>query len=272
MSYLKNLEYAAAQPQEEKANFLLIGSSGSGKTRLCGTAPGPILVHSFDPGGTKTLRAMLAQGTSKTKMFFDTSFEREDAAKPTAYKMWESCFRALSKEGVFNQIGTYVIDSGTRFIEAISNEILKQGGVGKSKSRAGEPLQLQDYQIQQLWTTRVLTELTNLPCNFIFTAHIEMTRDEVDGRMYATIHASGKLKIKLPLLFDEVLVLKNKETSAGTQRTLITSVDGKLNARTRIGAEGIFAKEEPPDIRALLKKAGYPYEDKIEEKEEKEDV
>ena len=44
----------ASTASQQKRNFLLLGDSGSGKTQCASTAPRPIHIFSFDPGGTKT--------------------------------------------------------------------------------------------------------------------------------------------------------------------------------------------------------------------------
>ena len=43
--------------QSKTVNILLLGESGSGKTFLMRTAPGPVHIDSFDPGGSTSLRS-----------------------------------------------------------------------------------------------------------------------------------------------------------------------------------------------------------------------
>lgn len=244
--------------QKKKANFLIYSKPGGGKTRLIGTAPGPVLVHSFDPGGTRTLATMISQGTIKAENFIlDTRFEKEDNKKPTVYKAWEKEVNELLEDKAFAQLGTYVIDSGTGWLVAMMNEIIKQD----PKNNTVNP-QIQNYGMQQTFVQGIMGKLTSIPCNFVLTGHIDTFIDATDGRVHTSLLAAGKLKTKLPLWFDEFWVIDVKKTARGIDRQILTSITGKHEARTRIGAEGVFTEYIKPDIREALKVAGYPYKDK----------
>lgn len=259
-SFLKRLEkyksnYAETS-QNKKANFIIAGRPGCGKTRLIGTAPGPILIDSFDPGGTKTLKEEIEKG----RVFVDTSFEYvvndpSVIGGRQTFTNWQQSFNMRAREGFFNNLGTYAIDSGTRWVESIIDFI-----AGKEKRKHGE-LQLQDYKTLQIMVKDFLTVLTNLPCNFIFTMHLDVGQDAVTGKTLTKLMTPGKSSTTIPSLFDEYYVMEVEEKSNGLNRMLITEIDGRVDARTRIGAN-IFSAKEQPHIANLLKKAGYSYEDK----------
>ena len=250
--------YYQESTQTGKGNFLLVGGIGAGKTHALPTAPGPILIDSFDPGGCRTIRVEIEKG----RVFVDSQYEKEDGREPFAYKKWEENFNNRLASGIFDQIGTYCIDSGTNWLDAMMNEILRQN------KRAGTTPQLQDYGTQQIYTTTYLKLVAAIPCNFIMTAHIDTFRDEVDGKVHTSLLAAGKNKVKIPLLFDEVYVMERKAirnqqgTETGSKRVFLTEQTGKHQARTRLGTGGLFKPEEEPNIAALLKKAGLPWEDK----------
>ena len=63
-------------------------------------------------------------------------------------------------------------------------------------------------------------------------------------------------------MFDEIYVTIAKQTSKGIEYSLLTRNDGLYQARTRLGRGGRFETYEKPDIKYLLKKAGFPTEDK----------
>ena len=76
---------------QEKLNALVLGTYGSGKTTLAATCPSPVLIHSFDPGGTKGLKAEIEAG----KIFVDTRFEHDDTkTKSAAQRMNFDILRA----------------------------------------------------------------------------------------------------------------------------------------------------------------------------------
>lgn len=252
------------EKRNDKLNFLIYGRTGTGKSHLISTCPKPVLVHSFDPGGTKTLnrfkdKELIKDGFRHIEYFLDTRFEKDDANKPTAYKLWEQEVNRLYEKGMFNNIGTYVIDSGTNWLKAQMSEILRQ------EKRPGEPTQIQDWGTQLGFAVQALNAMCNLPCNFVLIGHIMVKEDKVDGRNHSYLFTQGeKIKTLIPLNFDEVYILDAKECSKttdpeGVQRELIVKITGKHDARSRMQMkEGRMA----PDLRAILKAGGYPYEDK----------
>lgn len=252
MAELQKLQTTYTDDGKNKTfNAIVYGDIGTGKTRLLETCPGPVLVHSFDPGGTLTLRKSIEAG----HVYVDTRFEKEDAKLPSAYRLWEAEFDRLRKSDFFESIGTYAVDSATTLMDALMNEILKRAG------RAGGTPQKMDWMVQMNCMRDIMKLFTTLPCNCILIAHVDNDKDEATGKMFNYPMMTGKLKRKVPLLFDEIYAAQSKATSKGTEYSLLTQNDGLWQARTRIGRDGIFEKYEVPDIRLLLKKAGMPYED-----------
>jgi hypothetical protein len=190
-------------------------------------------------------------------MFADTRFENEDSAAPTAFSLWVREMELLEREHAFDKLGTYCLDSGTTWSEAVMNQILVLAG-----RKDGTP-QLQDYQKQMQLIGRILKELTSKPCDFLFMSHLELHKDELSGKVNARILMTGKLSIRIPLLFDEVYIAQAKKTSSGIEYSLQTASDGYYIARTRLGAKGKFLVFEKPDIKALLRKAGMSDADKV---------
>ena len=233
-------------------NAIIYGDIGTGKTNLLRTCRTPVLLHSFDPGGSKTIRDCIEKGD----IIADTRFENEDAKKPSAYREWEKEFDRLRGTDFFKSIGTYVIDSATTWSDAMMNEILKKNG------RSGQIPQIQDYLVQQNTVRDTMKCFTNLPCDCILTGHIQMDKDEVTGRMMSSMMIAGKASIKMPLLFDEIYVSISKQTSKGVEYSLLTRNDGVYKARTRLGKSGSLEAYEEPNIKKILEKTGMNSKDK----------
>jgi len=73
---------------------------------------------------------------------------------------------------------------------------------------------------------------------------------------------TGKLKKRVPAIFDEVYFMHIASSVKGT-RKLQTQPKNRINAGSRLGHGGKLLEQEDPDIKAILKKVGYPYEDKV---------
>lgn len=229
-------------------NAIIYGPIGSGKTQLLRTCRPPVFVDSFDPGGTKTNKDWIDQG----KMYVDIRWEDEDPKTPTVFSAWDGVYHQRKRDGFFAQLGTYAIDSGTTFAGTIMNTILKKAG------RPGSfPFQ-QDYGPAMGILESVIKDFTTLPCDCILLCHEDIDKDDVSGKMFISPLFWGKLKGRLPLLFDEIYHTETKETSSGqVNYSLLTRATGLTKARTRLGRDGRFDMYEPQDISALLKKAGY---------------
>lgn len=258
------------QRAKTKANFLIIGKQGSGKTFNLQYAPGPVLIHSFDPGGSIGMTEAVASG----RVLVDTRFENESAAKPQAYRLWERTFLQYRRDGVFDGIGTYVIDSLRPWASSLMYEIMKERG-RKPPERSDltkDPdivPELGDYNLQQKTLMQNLADVMNLPCNVVIIGHISVDKDQVTGANVGRVLVDGRTFPDLiPTLFDEVYfaealsVPPTNDNPRGQKFIYRTVPKSIFNSRSRLSAKGILGAEEPQNIQAILKKAGYAYEDK----------
>jgi hypothetical protein len=255
-------DYYAGDPLQKRFSALVTGETNAGKTYLLRTARKPIHIDSFDPGGTKCLSDLIKSGD----IIADTSFEDEDPFEPKAFAAWKKAIDLRFQIGYFEQFGTYCIDSATMLGIAVMNDQLK------SKSRAGEAPQMRvDYMPQKVALTNYIRKLMRLPCDFILTGHLReikklisidaktgITHEEIKYRFYVT----GDAVVTIPLLFDEIYVIVGEEGRQGPKREMLTDSLGTYIARSRLKRGGLLNAIEPPDIKALLKKAGFSTEDK----------
>lgn len=248
-----------AESASAYANMLVTGDSGTGKTQLLATAPKPVHIDSFDPGGTTT-RAL--------QPFIDSGdiivdrYENDDWNNPQEYKRWEKTFLDRRKEGYFDCIGTYSIDSATNWVVSMMGNIMRLGKGKNVQPHAGGNPYESDYLHQQLNASNILRrDVMALPCHTLITGHLTFYKDDLTGKIETGLLMWGKLAQLFPIVFDEQYVMMVKKKAQESEYLLLTQNDGYYKAKTRMGG-GIFTKQEQPDIRALLKKAGKNHEDK----------
>jgi len=239
--------------RQEYLSAIVYGPSGSGKTYSLKTCVHPTLIHSFDRGGCQSLFKEVKEG----KILVDSSFENENPKAPSAWSKWEKAFDKLTSENIFNELGTYVIDSFTLWSDAAMYEVLAR----EKQSIAEGNIRMRDWGLQMnLLYTSLKKILSKTNCNVIILAHSTTEKDEITGKIDRTIDATGKLRNKLPILFDECYTSYVKSSSKEVKflwNTLPHDLYGY--AKTRIGKGGIGIAQ---DYKKLLKDAGKSFEDK----------
>ena len=235
----------------DKVNILIYGDYGTGKTSMVCTAPKPIWICNFDPSGTTvtSIQPLIAEGSVIVVDYSNDSWKQ-----PTQFRQWERDFAELNQSGVFEHIGTYVIDSLTRWAESALYEITKRAVGARAAGKDNEYIpDKKEYLIQQLTAVDWLSKLCHIKCNFIGTGHIGLLKDDMTGKIETGLLLAGKLSEKVPLVFEEKWLTRTQgqqEVSYVVQ----TKNDGYYKAETRMGG-GTFAQFEHPDIKALMLKA-----------------
>jgi len=236
---------------------LIYGISGVGKTFSLRTGRRPIHLDSFDPNGSQSIDDVIKTPENpKGYIYVDTRFEIEDPRKPTAWNLYDKEIHRRYREGYFNHISMYATDL-TSLSTAAMNQTLAE-----SNRHGGVPQQ-NDYLPAMTKIINALRFLMSLPCDVALLAHIAAREDAVTGKSTYFPLTLGKAHVThIPLLFSEIYVAQTKETADGLRYAWLTQAAGSYTARTRLGKNGRFDKYEPPDFKALLKKAGKAIEDK----------
>ena len=245
-------------PRNQSFNAIIHGPIKVGKTSLIRTCPKPVLVHSFDPGGTDVLKDLIATG----EVLADTSFEREDPFHPKACRLWEDSFNYLWQKDFFSHIGTFVIDSMTTWAQVIMYEIIRRAALKKKDRTCGDAPRKQDWLPQMAFIENYMRKFLSLPCHCILMGHSDQpTDDEGNPTGDKGIMITGKLRERVPALFSEIYYLRIKDFKKETRELLVKPVYG-IQVGTRLGNGGKLDKIEPPDIKAIMKKVGLDNSDK----------
>lgn len=241
-------------------NAMILGTKGCGKTTVWATARRPIIAAMFDPGGAKSIRSEISKGGIHIM-----SYEGESWKRPREYAQWEVDYMKLETDGVFNQIGTYVIDSASTWIQAMMNCIVSKQMTERKKDRPNFLPAIGDYNVALYTMIDIIKRISNQSCDFILTGHMVKEVDHLTGGFVMTLKAFPCFQIDMPLLFDEFYIMADNGVAndqGGIINQLLTGKKGIREASTRIGAGGKFDLYEKPNIKSLLKKAGLPFQDK----------
>lgn len=240
-------------PRSKSFTGLITGKSGSGKSFLMRTMPRPIHVDFFDPGGTVNLVDLIDRG----EIVPDTRWDNEDEDHPHVYSAWKDEMEMRLANNYFDMFATYVIDSSTTWADCIMNWVLKRAGIPGQAPRWAH-----DYVPQKVEIHKWVKKLMGLPCNFIMTGHLEAEKDEVSGRIHYSYMTTGKGSVTIPLLFDEVWVMDPQEKSGDVEYRILTKSTKAYTCRSRLAKDGLLEMYEPANMRNILKKAKFTYEDK----------
>lgn len=243
-----------AYNKKSRDNFtaLIYGQFGSGKTQMLTTARRPIVLEVFDPKGW--IGPEVKRGIEEGWIFpTDWSGDRMDA--PEQYRKWELRLKSWVNGGFLNTIGTYAIDSISTWSRAMMNQIVK------ARDRKYLVPAQQDYMVVLNRLIDVILTMSNQECDFIMTGHMEMEKDEEGGGWISNLALFKSLRKDVPLLFTEKWLLLPQLAGTEVNYRVLTQNTGRHLASTRIGG-GKFDMYEEPDIKKLLKKAGWDTSDK----------
>lgn len=241
-------------PGQKGFNLLLLGEYGSGKTFILRTARFPIHIDSFDPGGTKCLRDLIARG----EIVADTRYESEDPYNPSVYEKWYREFNYRKREGYFDQFATYCLDSSTNWGKSVLGAFVKKNG--------GDPTAVpnykQHYHFQKFDIMAYIRNILTISCDCIVTGHLAKEKDEDLGQIFFRYIATGDHAQTIPLLFDEIWIMQSYPSGEGVKYRVLTESTGQYQARSRLSAGGRLKTYEEPDIKAILHKVGLPTDNK----------
>lgn len=249
-------ELYKTQPQLS-FSALIKGLEGVGKTSFICTGPKPILIDSFDPKGTVGIELAYAEDIKAGNLLI-RKFWNEDYEHPTEYIKWEELHDKDKETGFLNYFGTYAIDSFITFLDAMANKL----SVYMKRDRRVQKLAINDYLVIYDQMKSIVKTCSSYNCNFIMTAHLDTYIDKVTDETRTEIKGYKGLKTDIPLLFTEKYVLETEETAQGVKHKLFTRAAGKFRASTQLGRNGKLKDIEEANLKNILEKTGFSYEDK----------
>lgn len=198
----------AKDHKAQAKKILAVGNAGGGKTAAFCTLPGKKFIYIFDPSALETLQGQDVDyeiflpdelNMSATALKAGVADRPARQKEPKAYREFEQDFEKKLESGFFNDYDVIGFDSMTTFSDALMDRILWLN------KRLGKHPEMADWTATMNSIVNVLRTLTSIQGKVIYvTAHLDMAKDEVTGKIQNQLNLIGKLKSKLPLLFSDV--------------------------------------------------------------------
>lgn len=200
---------------------LVYGRSGVGKTRLCATAPKPIILSA--ESGMLSLRDQEVP-VLEIRTCDDLNRAHDWLSGPAGAQYYTICLDSLSE---------------------IGEKVLTNAKAGTKDGR-----QAYGTLADQMWTT--IRAFRDMPGKcVVMTAKAEWVKDENGVTRWMPSMPGKQLTNGLPYFFDEVFYLGNFRGAAGEFTALQTRADLQYDAKDRSGALDHY---EWPDLTAVFNK------------------
>jgi hypothetical protein len=245
---MPNAKDAAISSQ---TTILNLGDAGSGKTTLLGTYPGKVFAYLFDPNALRSLRGMDIEyetfypdilNLDIKSLKRDKSSRAEDkiskAMFTNTYARWEADFYKRLDDGFFEGYQCIALDSATTFLDMIMDSVLHING------RDGQFPHQDDYPSQMTTFSNICRTMTSLGLDIYMTGHYELKEDDLK-RMVNQPLMTGRLKIKIPILFSEIW---HSEADLDIKGNIRYRVQTKPDRRSHIIRSSIKGLETFEDV------------------------
>lgn len=216
--------------EEDYINLLVYGEPGVGKTRFAGSS---VLVPEMEPvlfldfeGGTLSLASDY------------------QACRVVRAMSWDAVAKLYNDLYDNNPYRTVVVDSLTEVQKFCMHEIMRDV-VRKDDTRDPDIASLREWGKQGEQMRRFVRALRDLPCNVIFTALNNETRDERTGLVKMRPSLPGQMKGEVAGYVDILVYMYKKEIKMGTETTTKTLILTE-------GTERQLAKDRSGRLPALM--------------------
>lgn len=189
-------------------SFLFVGGPGSGKTSLYWTLPGKGFIYIFDPNSLASLEGLDVDYEIFSPDLLDINVHPLSSKKssdkvvrpsePKAYIRFEETLDRHLAEGFLERYDWIGMDSFTTFSDAVMDR------VSYMNDRFGKQPEQADWSAQMMVIQGVARSITHRNKLFVATAHEEYKQDEKTKIILAQPWLTGRLKIRLPLLFSNI--------------------------------------------------------------------
>lgn len=227
--------------------ILALGDSGSGKTTQILTFPGKKFCYLFDPNALLSLqgfdvdyeewlpdRLNLAAGSLSTKKEAD----KASIKSSNLYQQWESEFNQKLESRFFDQYNVICLDSATTLLDLIMDRIQSINGC------FGQWPTVDMYGPQMIVFTNICRAITGMGKIVYMTGHLDMRQDELTKKVYRKPMMTGRLVVKVPLLFSDTFGMEATVGEEGKVIYRIQTVSDRTTPCIRTSMKGLEPFED----------------------------
>lgn len=197
--------------------ILAVGQPGTGKSTQYSTLPGRKFLYIFDPNSKESLQgdieyiefipditdlniaAKTLRSPDKQKTVDKPSIKETE---PKTFLEFEADFSERWQKKYFDDFDWVGFDGLTTLSEIMLDRITYLA------KRPGKAPEQADYTAEMALMKGVIRVLSSLP-NIYCTAHLEIQKDELIGKIYWQLLVVGKNRTRVPLRFTDVLGFDN---------------------------------------------------------------
>lgn len=210
---MKDVLNAKNQDKPNHYQLMTVGGIGTGKTTLFRSLPGKKFMYVFDPNGLAALdnsdidyiefipdvtEVSIAARTLKASTDATRHDKSSKEVEPMAYPEFEADLLERVSTGYFEKYDWIGVDSASTLQDIIMDRVLWLAGrPGKHPEEADWTSQMNTFRN----VCRVLSPLANL----YMTAHTEVQKDELTGKIHGRILMTGKNRLRVPTLFANII-------------------------------------------------------------------
>jgi hypothetical protein len=169
----------------------------------------------------------------------------------TMYHEWQQDFDKKLSNGFFEQFDVIGMDSATTFLDMTMDRVLTING------RPGQWPQQDDYGPQMIAFTNVVRTLVGMGKTIYMTGHLELRQDDLSKKIYRSPVMTGRLKLKIPLLFSDIFVAEAATDNKGGMSYRLQTMPDRTTTTVRTSIKGLAPYEDVTlDFSKELEKQG----------------
>lgn len=220
-THFAGLQIETPQEYIPTINVLIYGKSGVGKTTLAASADAvpamrKVLFVDIEAGALSIRKTPYKVDRIQVKSFDDL------------LKVYQ-----VLKSGA-HDYQTVIVDSLTEMQVLIMGKIMVEMLADPDNSdRDADIPSLREWGKNEVRVLRMLRNFRDLPMNVIFTALETEEKDPKNGKLMKYPDLPGKLKRKVPAIFDNVLYYYIKEDGDVQRRMILTTATSNIIAKNR---------------------------------------